>query len=176
MYSEHIGNLHPGWVVGGWLVAVSVASGVFLALVGLGFLGSDSAESAMLVSVCIVVGFFVGGFFVGVRWVDAPILHGVAITVLSVLVWFLGEVILPRFAPGIASPTGPSAFALGVVLLQLVSAVAGGWAGRRWVLGGSAPPEEVVPAEVATEGGPTATGAPGDEPTDADTTGDEPPR
>ena len=38
MQTEHLSNLHPGWVAGGWLIAVAVTSGAYLALVGAGLL------------------------------------------------------------------------------------------------------------------------------------------
>ena len=44
MQSEHLTNLHPGWVVGGWAIAVSVTAGLYLGGVGLGLVvpGSDA--------------------------------------------------------------------------------------------------------------------------------------
>ena len=130
MHSEHLTNLHPGWVVGGWLVAIAVTAAVYVGGVGLGFVPAD--EQALLwVSVAIAVGFFVGGMFVGLRWSEAPVLHGAAITFFSVIVWFaaalLGEPVTPDSA----------VIALGLVLLQLVAAVGGGWTGRKVALGGA---------------------------------------
>lgn len=141
MHSEHITNLHPGWVVGGWLVAVAVSSAGFMILVGLGLLDADSARAAFLVPAAVAVGFFLGGLFVGMRWSDAPILHGVAITVLTVLVWFVGELLVPEaMAPGMGTPEGEgSTFVLGMILLQLVVTVAGAWTGRWMVLRGRTP-------------------------------------
>lgn len=140
MHSEHIENLHPGWVVGGWLVAVALTSGAFLVLVGLGILGSDTAGTDFLLPLVVGVGFFGGGLFVGLRWSDAPILHGVAITLVSVVVWFAGELIAARFMePEFASPGESAGFVLGMILLQLVAAVAGGWTGRRMVRRGATP-------------------------------------
>src|SRR5687768_13424502 len=92
MHSEHLTNLHPGWVVGGWLVAVAVASAVFMILVGLGIVPAEAEAGWPWVAIAVAVGFFAGGFFVGLRWSDAPIIHGAAITFLSVLVWFLSSV------------------------------------------------------------------------------------
>ncbi len=95
MHSEHISNLHPGWVAVGWLVAVAVSAVVFLALVGTGLLPAVGAGETIGSVVALLLGFFAGGFFVGLRWSDAPVLHVVAITVLSVLVWFLGLLLVP---------------------------------------------------------------------------------
>jgi hypothetical protein len=105
MHSEHLTNLHWGWVVGGWLVAVAVTSGVYLALVGTGFF-PEGAAAVFGIAVAMAAGFFAGGLFVGYRWIEAPILHGVAMTFVSV-----------------------------VVLLQLAASVGGGWVGRRATVG-----------------------------------------
>lgn len=127
MHSEHLTNLHPGWVVGGWLVAVAVTSAAYLAVVGTGLL-PQGGGTVLGVAVALAVGFFAGGLFVGMRWAEAPILHGVAITFLSVLVWFAGSLALP--AP-VASLADTARAVLGLLLLQLVAAVAGGWTGRK---------------------------------------------
>jgi len=128
MQSEHLSNLHPGWVVGGWLIAVTVTSGLYIGGVGLG-LASPGSAAVIWIGVSMAGGFFAGGWFVGMRWCDAPILHGAAITFLSVIVWFVVTLV-----------GGPKAFqslpmVLGLILLQLVAASTGGWAGRRMSLG-----------------------------------------
>jgi len=128
MQSEHLTNLHPGWILGGWLIAVAVAAALYLAGVGAGLVGPDEGV-AVWVAVSIAGGFFVGGLLVGMRWSDAPILHGAAITFLSVVVWFavllLGDPASPDSVP----------LVLGLILLQLVAACVGGWTGRRWTMG-----------------------------------------
>ncbi len=128
MQSEHLSNLHPGWVVGGWLAAVAVAAALYLAGIGLGLVAADQGA---VVGVCFAIGggFFFGGLLVGMRWSDAPILHGVAMAVVSVLVWFL---VLVFGGPGDLEPI---AMVLGVILLQLVAACAGAVVGRRMMLG-----------------------------------------
>jgi len=129
MQSEHLSNLHPGWVAGGWLVAVTVTAAIYLSGVGLGLASPDSGAVVWVV-VSMAGGFFVGGLLVGMRWSDAPILHGGAITLLSVLVWFL---VLAFGGPG---ELEPMAVVLGLILLQLVAACGGGWVGRRVMVGG----------------------------------------
>jgi hypothetical protein len=131
MHTEHLRNLHLGWVVGGWLVAIAITSAVYLAMVGIGVLPTG-AGTTVGVLVAMAVGFFAGGLFVGVRWSDAPILHGWAITLLSVLVWFGGS----YAAPGsVETWPGEARSVLGVILLQLVATTGGAWAGRRVVRG-----------------------------------------
>jgi hypothetical protein len=133
MHSEHLTNLHPGWVVIGWLIAVAITSGVYLALVGSGLL-LPGRGAILGIGVAIAVGFFAGGLFVGVRWSDAPILHGAAITFLSVAIWFLGSLALPG---SFEAWSGPTPAVLGLILLQLVASVGGGWTGRRMMVGAS---------------------------------------
>jgi hypothetical protein len=150
MHSEHLTNLHPGWVVGGWLVAVAVTSGVYLALMGIG-LFPEGPGAVFGVAVGMAVGFYAGGLFVGWRWMEAPILHGAAMTFVSVLVLFLGTLTLPE---GFGAWSGSAPTVLGLVLLQLAAAVAGGWTGRRLTFGPEPAPK---PDDVARSGG---TGAP----------------
>lgn len=134
MHTEHISNLHPGWVVGGWLVAVAVAGAAFLILVGVGLARPDARSIDAMVLAALALGFFAGGLFVGLRWSNAPILHGAAITFLSVLVWFFGSLLVPG-----AFEEGSVGVVLGVVLIQLAASVGGGWTGRRMVRAGETP-------------------------------------
>jgi hypothetical protein len=107
---------------------VAVAAGLYLGGIGAGLVGPDEG-AAVWISVAIAGGFFTGGLLVGMRWSDAPILHGAAITFLSVVVWFavllLGDPAAPDSVP----------LVLGLILLQLVAACFGAWMGRRWTLG-----------------------------------------
>ncbi len=137
MHSEHLTNVHPGWVVGGWLVAVAVTSGAFLALAGLGLASPFGPGAALVAAMCMGVGFFTAGLFVAFRWTEAPILHGVALALASALVWFLANLLFPGSLEGEGKEFGSPRFVLGLILLQLVSAVTGGWLGRRIVLGGA---------------------------------------
>ena len=132
MHSEHLTNLHFGWVAGGWVLAAVVTGAVYMALVGTGI--APVGDAAVLgLAPAMAVGFFVGGLVVGMRWCDAPILHGAAITFFSIVVWFLGTAALPGSLEVLG---GPTPAVLGLVLLQLAAAVTGGWAGRRMTLGG----------------------------------------
>ncbi len=131
MHSEHLRNLHPGWVVGGWLVAIAVTSAVYIAMVGIGVL-PQGPGTVVGVVLAIGIGFFAGGLFVGVRWSDAPILHAGAITLLSVLVGFVGSFAAPG---SVQEWSGPTRSVLGIILLQLVATSAGGWMGRRLARG-----------------------------------------
>jgi hypothetical protein len=108
-----------------------VTAMLYLGGVGLGLVPPDG-QALVWPSVSLAGGFFVGGLLVGMRWSDAPVIHGAAITFLSVLVWFL--VLL------FGGPGGPDSvpLVLGLILLQTVAACGGGWMGRRWTLGAGA--------------------------------------
>jgi hypothetical protein len=123
MQSEQLTNLHPG--LGRRRLAGRRGGhrGPLLGGVGLGLVGPD-AGATLWVSVSLAGGFFVGGLLVGMRWSDAPLLHGAAITFVSVLVWF--AVLL------LGGPGGPDSvpLVLGLILLQPSRRAAGvGWAG-----------------------------------------------
>lgn len=133
MQSEHLTNLHPGWIVGGWLIAVSVTAALYLGGIGLGVVQAGSGALPWLVA-STAGGFYVGGLFVGMRWSDAPILHGVAISLVSVVVWYLMSLV------GDTGTFDQAGVVLGLVLVQLLSAILGGRMGRRVMLGRSASP------------------------------------
>lgn len=143
MHSEHVQNLHPGWVVGGWLLSLAVMSAAFLIGVGLGFIGPDRPGTGLFVPITVALGFFAGGLFVGVRWTEAPILHGSAMTLLTIVFWFAGSLLLPDRASGGSLGLDRQGFVLGMILLQLASAVGGGLAGRYLVLRGEPDPTAV---------------------------------
>jgi len=132
MQSEHLTNLHLGWVIGGWVLAAVVTGAAYMVLVGVGLAPSGDA-TVLGLALAMAIGFFVGGLVVGMRWCDAPIIHGGAITFFSVLVWFAGSLALPGSMEALE---GHTTTVLGLVLLQLVAAVSGGWAGRRMTLSG----------------------------------------
>jgi len=127
MTSEHLNNLHPGWAVGGWLVSIAVTSALYLGMVGIGIL-PVGVGTAVGIVLAMAVGFYAGGLFVGFRWGSAPILHGAAITFLSIVVWFLGSLASPG---SFQEWTDPSPVLPGIILAQFLAASAGGWTGYR---------------------------------------------
>jgi hypothetical protein len=136
MHSEHLNNVHPGWVVGGWALAILGT----LAVVALGGALFASAQNSMfLLGLGVVVGFSAAGLMIGLRWADAPILHAGAITMLSVVVSFGGSVLLPsRLGGGSLGLERPEELA-GLILLQFASAAVGARFGRRLVRTGEEP-------------------------------------
>src|SRR5690554_4337588 len=131
MMGEELRNVRPGWVIGGWLVAVAVASLIAVALIGLGLLGGDEVSDALWSAVAIAIGFWVGGFFTGIRAQEAPILHGIGIGLSSLVAWFVvnaavGLLFGRTFWEGLSVT-----LTLALLVEQLVVATAGAWVGRR---------------------------------------------
>src|SRR5688500_20012003 len=138
MRSEHLSNLHVGWTLTGWVVAVAVTSVVHLALTGAGLLTPAGPGEVLGSVAALAVGFFAGGAFVGLRWSDAPVLHGVAIALVSVVVAALGSLVAPE---------PMSAVTVSSILVQLAAAVAGALFGRSLVLRGRTPDPAAIPPE-----------------------------
>ena len=129
MHTEHLQNVHPVRVLGGWLVSVAVTSAVVFGFIVLGFMdgGGGAADTAWAV-VAVGLGFFVGGIFTGVRTLEAPILHGIALGLTSLVSWAVLNLVVVGFGGSGWSGLGTTA-ALAVLLTQVVVAVAGCWVG-----------------------------------------------
>jgi hypothetical protein len=88
------------------------------------------------------VGFFAGGFFAGFRSMHAPILHGVALGLVSLVAWVLLNLIARGASPGFEwealTPTAAGA----ILLAQMAAGVAGAWTGYRLALRGQPEPED----------------------------------
>ena len=136
MHSEHLKNVHPGWVVGGWALAILGT----VAVVTIGGVLVGSAQNGMLLtSIGVVIGFSAAGLMIGMRWADAPILHAGAITLLSVVVSFGGSILLPtQLGGGGLGYERPGELA-GLILLQFLSAAVGARFGRKLVRSGEEP-------------------------------------
>ncbi len=130
MRTEHLQNVHLGWVTAGWLIAAAVTSLVVIALAGVGIVAPEGSMSAAGSILAVVVGFYVGGMFTGFRSPEAPILHGIAIGIFSLVAWLIVNVIVSVAFPGSGwaslTPTGTAA----ALLLQMAAAVAGALTGR----------------------------------------------
>lgn len=95
--SESLRSLRWDWIAFGWFMAVAVASGILLAFNAVGSPESAGDES-FAVAVSLVMGFLLMGYFVGTRVVAAPVAHGVAMALLSLVAWlaanFLGGAVV----------------------------------------------------------------------------------
>lgn len=144
MHTEHLRNVSALWAAVGWLIAVAVASLVGLAMASLGLLSANGEGSTGWTLVAVVIGFFVGGSFTGMRTVEAPILHGVAMGLMSLV----AAALLNLVADSLLG-TQPYTFLAGPAVLtyllaQIAAAVLGTWSGYTFALRGaeeSQPPE-----------------------------------
>lgn len=137
MHTEHLQNVRPARVAAGWLVGVAVTSLVFFVLVAVGLPGDGGATvDAVVTLAAVVVGFGAGGFFMGFRGMEAPVLHGVGLGVVSLLVWLgvnLAAVALAEEA--VWQGLGP-ALSAAVLFLQMAAAVVGALLGYNLALRG----------------------------------------
>lgn len=137
MHTEHLANVHPGWVAAGWLVSAGAASLVALALAAVGLTGPDPASQSLGGLAAVALGFWLGGLFTGFRTLRAPILHGIMIGLASIAAWFLLNLLTIPF-PGLRWEALTPALASALLLVQMTAAVAGAWVGHRIALRGGA--------------------------------------
>jgi hypothetical protein len=131
MHTEHLQNVHPVRVLGGWLVAVAITSIVVFGFIALGVLGEGDPLEGVWAVLAVVIGFTIGGWFTGMRTLEAPILHGIALGLTSLVVWALLNLFMVlAFGSGEWTGLGETA-TLEVVLAQVVAAVVGCWLGTR---------------------------------------------
>lgn len=124
MHTEHLRNVGIVRVIVGWLIAVSVASLLMLALLGFGIAPPDST-GGWAGFLAMAVGFGAGGFAVGFRALRAPILHGIAIGLTSLVAASAFAAINALMSPGTRwTDMRPSAVIL-LVFGQFAAAVVG---------------------------------------------------
>lgn len=138
LHTEHLDQINPLWVAAGWLVAAATTSLVALVLAALGLAdaGPDGGAGAGEI-VAVALGFWIGGLFTGFRALRAPILHGIAIGLTTLVVWLvvsLFALVIPTLRWEGLTPLLTSA----LILVQMTTAVAGAWVGHRIALGGGA--------------------------------------
>jgi len=124
MHTEHLQNVGFGRVLAGWLVAVAVTSFVLLFLSAFDALplsGEDTWWSVLAAA----VGFFAGGFFAGFRAMQAPILHGVAIALMSLIVWLVLNLAIFGLAGRESWQALTPTLTLIIMLVMIVAAVVG---------------------------------------------------
>jgi hypothetical protein len=134
MHTEHLQRVRFRAVVAGWLVGIAATSLLIFATLGLHLIEADSPLATRASISAVAVGFFAGGLFTGLRVGEAPILHGIAIGLLSVVVWFvlnvLSVIAFPRFGWQEITPD----MTVALVLVQIVAAMLGARAGYRRVV------------------------------------------
>jgi putative membrane protein (TIGR04086 family) len=132
MRTESISNIRPSWVAFGWFIAAAVSALLILAFIALGIMSPDTTRGEHTwIALALLIGFATGGFFVGLRTQAAPILHGVAIGLFSLAVWFLANLLAGEPTGWTAWRALPTAQALALVGLQAVAAIVGARIGVR---------------------------------------------
>ena len=131
MHTEHLQNVRPSWVLFGWFVSVAVVSLFGLVLAATGFADPDASAVGVWGVIALGTGFFLGGLVTGARVGVAPILHGVAIGVVSLLVWFVVNVVFGEALDATTWNDGTPAFYAGALLLQMAAAAVGARLGSR---------------------------------------------
>jgi len=136
---ESIRSVRLSWIAFGWFLAAGLTSLILIALEAFGVTGVGAAAESLWVAIALVIGFSTTGFFVGTRVVAAPVMHGIAIGLFSLVVWvainlFIGEAVGEttwRFL----DPRTLS----GLLVLQAVAAIVGTRLGVRWMRKAVAP-------------------------------------
>jgi hypothetical protein len=139
MHSEHLRNVRPSTVALGWFLGAAMTSLVVFALLAVGLLSRDGTGGTGWGLLAIAAGFFAGGWFAGWRTGAAPLLHGVAMGLLSLLLWLLVNLVPGSLLHADSWSVGSPAYPAGILLLQIAAAAAGGWVASREARATSAP-------------------------------------
>lgn len=131
MHTEHLQNVRPGRVVAGWLVAIAVTSFVVFGFVMVGFVGETGPADTLWTMTAVAAGFLVGGWFIGYGTLEAPVLHGIALGLTSLLAWVAVNTVVVIGFRGVEWEGLTATAALAVILTQMVAGVVGCWAGVR---------------------------------------------
>ena len=132
MHTEHLQNVRPSWVLFGWFVSVAVVSLFGLVLAAAGLVDRYASQTGGLWGVIAIgLGFFLGGLVTGARVGAAPILHGVGMGIVSLLVWFVANLVVGEALDAEAWGGDSPAFYAGALILQIVAAALGAHYGSR---------------------------------------------
>lgn len=148
MHTEHLQNVEPGRVIAGWLVAVALSSLTVFVLLALGAFRGEASD-AWWSTLAVLVGFWAGGFFTGFRAMRAAILHGIAIGMTSLVMWFLLNAVVSLFSADFRWARMTPALAIGLLFGQMAAAVVGALMGYNMALRGRPSLEEHPPEGVA---------------------------
>lgn len=128
MHTEHLQNVHPVRITVGWLVAVAVTSITVFGLIMLGLMQGEGPGDTAWAVLAVAVGFLVGGWFTGMRTVEAPILHGIALGLTSLVAWAVVNAVAIPFGMDEWTGLTPSS-TVAILLVQIVAAIGGCWWG-----------------------------------------------
>lgn len=131
MHTEHLQNVRPSWVLFGWFISVAVISLLALVLAATGMVDTEASGGGLWGIVAIAVGFGVGGWLLGARAGVAPILHGVAMGLVSLLLWFLANLIAGETLDAAEWMRGSETYYAGLLITQIAAAIVGARLGSR---------------------------------------------
>jgi hypothetical protein len=123
MPTEHLQNVEPGWVVFGWFIGAAVFSLLLLGMIQIGLIAPDTATSAWVL-LAIFLGYAAGGFVIGMRTGAAPILHAVAVGLVSLVFWLGVNLLASGLGASTWRSTAPE-WVLGGILLQMIATAVG---------------------------------------------------
>jgi hypothetical protein len=126
MHTEHLQNVSVVRVIVGWLVSVAVASLVLFALVAIGIVPPDATGTGGVGGLlALAVGFGAGGYVTGFGALRAPILHGVAIGLTSLVAAIGLSVLSAALFPGASWSALPPFLMSALLFTQVAAAVLG---------------------------------------------------
>lgn len=132
MHTEHLQNVRPGWVFFGWFASVCFVSLAVLALIALRILSPDATAGDLGWGMAAVaLGFGAGGWLTGARVGAAPVLHGIAMGLVSLLVWFAANLLLGEALGATTWDDGTPGLYAGMLILQIAAAAVGASIGSR---------------------------------------------
>lgn len=144
VHTEHLQNVRPLPALWGWMVAIGVTSLLIFILLATGLLGEERGEG-LWVSVALLIGFWAGGFFTGFRAMRAPILHGVTLGMISIIAWFLLNLLASLFFPTFRWEMLTPQLTAGLLVVHIVASVVGALMGYNMALRGRPSLEEHPP-------------------------------
>ena len=130
MHTEHLQNVRPSWVLLGWFISVAIVSLLALLLAATGMVDTEASGGVWGV-LAIAIGFGIGGWFLGARTGVAPILQGVAMGLVSLLLWFLANLIAGESLNAAEWIRGSESYYAGLLITQIAAAVVGARIGSR---------------------------------------------
>ncbi len=141
MHTEHLSNVGFSSILIGWVIAVAVTSLLVFLFTAAGWMATDDAGNVWAV-VAVAIGFFAGGYLTGTRDIEAPILHGVAIGLMTLVAWFVLNALATFFVDATSYTVLGATATAGLLLLQMIAAVLGAWLADRRALRGEDLPGE----------------------------------
>jgi hypothetical protein len=135
MHTEHLQNVTVARVTVGWLVAIAITSLVMLVLTAVGF-SSSVVDTSWWTLLAVGIGFFGGGLFAGMRALQAPVLHGIGIGLMSLVAWVVVNAVIFGISGSVEWEGLTPTLTLTLLLAQIVAATLGALIGYNIAVSG----------------------------------------